>query len=103
MITLPYTTRVIVYREEEDCWIAHSLEMDLVAAGRIPAKAIQHLREITDVHISSILNAGNLESLFRRAPSDIFALFAASRDYNLAIGPDIYFIGDFNVRITIGD
>ena len=101
MIKLPYTPRVIIYREE-DCWIAHCIETDLVADGRSPIKAIQHLRKITDFYITSILNAGNLESLFRRAPSDIFALFMASKDYRCVVIPTKYVEG-FDVRITSGD
>jgi hypothetical protein len=92
---------VVLYREE-DHWIAHCIEMDLVADGLTPTKAIQHLRRIIDFQISSVLLAGNLESLFSRAPSDIIAAFYDAIPWPLTVSPTKY-IEFFNIRITSGD
>jgi predicted RNase H-like HicB family nuclease len=93
--------RVIIYQDNGD-WIAHCLEMDLVADGETPMKAIQQLRTTIDFQISSVLLTGNLESLFSRAPSDIYALFESSIPYLPIVIPTKY-IGSFYVRITSGD
>jgi predicted RNase H-like HicB family nuclease len=98
MIKLPYHLRVIIYCEEKDCWIAHCLEMDLVAHGLSPIEAVQHLRDIIDFQISSILETGNLESLFSRAPDDIVDLFNAASDVHL-IACSTKYVGNFSIRI----
>jgi hypothetical protein len=76
--------------------------MDLVADGQSPVRAFQHLRSMIDSQICAILETGNLESLFRRAPSYTMALFMASTDCHCLSVPSEYIEG-FDIRITSGD
>jgi hypothetical protein len=73
------TLRALIYRES-DWWLAHCLELDLVAEGKSPQAAFDHLLEITNMQIVTAIEAGDLESIFRPAPPEIQATWATSHD-----------------------
>jgi predicted RNase H-like HicB family nuclease len=64
----------IIYRED-DTWLAHCLEMDIVAEGETPGKAWRDLDDLCKLQINIALEEGDLESIFRPAPSEIWKLF----------------------------
>lgn len=71
--------RALIYRE--DCWwIAHCLELDLVAEGTSPVKAFENLQSLTQLQIATAMEEGDLQSIFRPAPPEIFAQFAIAHD-----------------------
>lgn len=61
--------RVLVYREDEE-WVAHLLEMDLVATGNSPEEAQSLLEDAAKAQISFCLQEG-LDP-FRNAPPEYF-------------------------------
>ncbi len=71
--------RFVVYREGE-WWIAHCLELDLVAEGRTAPAAVSDLADIASTQIASAKEAGDFASIFRPAPPEIWAMFVAAHD-----------------------
>ena len=69
----------IIYKED-DWWIAHCLELDLPAEGETPEAALKALFELTDTHIKNAIEEGDLESIFRAAPPELWRMFALASD-----------------------
>jgi predicted RNase H-like HicB family nuclease len=69
---------VVTYREGE--WsIAHCLQMDLVAEGKTPQEALDNVFDLIDFHVSTALEVGDIESVFRPAPAEIWKMFWLGR------------------------
>jgi hypothetical protein len=71
--------RAVVYRHQR-WWIAHCLELDLVAEGKTPAAALQDLIDISVSQVETAKKSGDLESIFRAAPPEIWAMFSRACD-----------------------
>jgi hypothetical protein len=71
--------RVLIYKEDE-FWIAHCLETDLVAEGGTLAQAIDHLVDISNVQIQAAIEEGDLAALFSPAPADVWRMYAVARE-----------------------
>jgi hypothetical protein len=71
--------RVVIYRHRE-WWIAHCLELDLVAEGTTPTNAFRDLVDISVSQVETATEMGNLESIFRAAPPEIWAMFSRASD-----------------------
>ena len=61
-------------------WIAHCLELDLVAEGNTPREAFENLVEISTLQVETARHNENLESIFRPAPPEIWAMFSRAGD-----------------------
>ena len=72
----------IVYREGK-FWIAHCLELDIVAEGASPDDAMAALISLCDLQIRVALEESDLESIFRPAPPEIWKLFASGNPLRL--------------------
>jgi len=69
----------ILIKKEDDLWVAHCLELDLVANA--PSKE-QVQKEIVNVIIAQVrycLVHDNMDYLFRRAPEDVWEEYNACR------------------------
>jgi hypothetical protein len=66
--------RGIVYREG-GLWIAHCLELDIVAEGPTPQAALDANLELCVFQIETALENDDLESVFRAAPAKYWTLF----------------------------
>jgi len=73
----------IVY-QENGTWIAHCLELDIVAEGKDPDDALDALISLCDLQITVALAEGGLESIFKPAPPEIWKMFWAGRHKLLA-------------------
>jgi hypothetical protein len=71
--------RAVVYPHGK-WWIAHCLELDLVAEGRDPLSALKDLLELSATQVSAAMEAGDLQSIFRSAPPELWALFSRASD-----------------------
>lgn len=78
--------RAVVYREGE-WWIAHCLEMDLVAEGKTPRQALRDLLEISLAHVRYADEQGDLNSVFRPAPPEIWRMFSTAEDIEMRRKP----------------
>ena len=79
--------RAIIYREDA-WWIAHCLELDLPAEGDSPKQALESLIDLISVQVDAAMEEGDLESIYRPAPSELWRLFSiATRDRPLRRKP----------------
>ncbi|MCC7474667.1 MAG: hypothetical protein IT425_04685 [Pirellulales bacterium] len=69
---------VLIYREDE-FWIAHCLETDLVGEGATDQEAMRSLIDISNIQIESALETGNLASIFSPAPPELWQSYAIAR------------------------
>jgi hypothetical protein len=74
-----FELRAVVYQQRE-WWIAHCLELDLVAEGRDLQSALRDLMDISSTQLQTALEAGDIESAFRPAPPEVWAMFARAAD-----------------------
>jgi hypothetical protein len=73
----------VVY-QENGTWIAHCLELDIVAEGKDADDAIDSLISLCDFQIKVALGEGDLGSVFRPAPPEIWRMFSAGKRRLLA-------------------
>ncbi len=71
--------RAVAYRHGE-WWIAHCLELDLVAEGRTTKDAIKDVMDLCCTQIETAMRSGDLQSIFRAAPPEIWAMFSRAED-----------------------
>jgi predicted RNase H-like HicB family nuclease len=76
--------RAVVYREG-DWWIAHCLELDLVAEGKSALEAFKNLNDLTNTQIETAIREGNLESILTPAPPKVWSMFFNGRADDLQI------------------
>lgn len=69
--------RALIYREG-DIWLAHCLELDIVAEGKTPQGASSDLMDLCNLQIKVALEDGDLKSVFRPAPSEFWKMFFMS-------------------------
>lgn len=70
--------RVITYREE-GVWLAHCLELDIVAEGQSSKQAVKDLVDLCVLQIKTAVEENDLESVIRPAPPAIWTLFFSSK------------------------
>ncbi len=86
MSKMSMTLRIIVYRESR-LWLAHCLEMDIVAEGKAPAAAVKDLLDLCFLQINVAGEEGDLESIFRPAPPAIWKMFFTSQKKRMVKPP----------------
>jgi predicted RNase H-like HicB family nuclease len=74
------TLRALIYRDD-DWWVAHCLETDVVAEGDTPVQAFDHLQALTDFQITAALEEGDLQSIFRQAPPEILSAGISDEEF----------------------
>ena len=80
--------RGVLYREAQWC-IAHCLEMDVVAEGDSPFEAFSSLVELCGIKIEEAMKDGNLRSIFRPAPHEIWELYTRAKRFRKPPGTTI--------------
>jgi predicted RNase H-like HicB family nuclease len=88
----------VVFYYEEDNWVAHCLEFDLVGCGKSKEEALQFLREAitTQVHVSA--EDDNPENLFSPADGKYWAMWACGK--HVAVGSLEIQVDSFQVEST---
>ena len=71
--------RFVVYREGE-YWFAHSLELDIVAEAKDTASALADALRLCALQLQFASDEGDLGSVFRPAPPEIWAMYAKAHD-----------------------
>ena len=80
--------RGVVYRERQ-WWIAHCLEMDVVAEGDSPFEAVSSAVELCGIKIEEAIRDGNLRSIYRPAPPELWELFDRGKRFRNPPGTTI--------------
>jgi predicted RNase H-like HicB family nuclease len=68
--------RIVFYREE-DTWIAHCLEFNLLGDGKTQAEALAQLSEAIQLQAAASIEYDNPRNLFSPADGKFFGMFAA--------------------------
>jgi hypothetical protein len=66
--------RVLGYKEN-DSWMAHCLEMDLVGSGRTFQEALRELSDLIDAQICFSIFKGNPSLLYHPAPPELIETY----------------------------
>lgn len=74
----------VVFYYEQDRWIAHCLEFDLMGDGDTQPEALECLSEAISLQIDASLVHNNPENLFTPAEGKFFHRFAQGK--NVAVG-----------------
>jgi len=69
---------VLLYRDEQQ-WVAHCLQLDLVEYGHTRKAAQAAILDVIRAHIEYAIEHDNMEYLFHPAPSDVWKLFLKSQ------------------------
>jgi hypothetical protein len=78
-----FQIRVLLYRDEPE-WVAHALEMDLVAYGMTEKNALRELRNLVFNQISFAMEKGEEHLMVFPAPKEFFARWEAAHTDALA-------------------
>jgi predicted RNase H-like HicB family nuclease len=70
-------TRYVIY-PEDGCWVAHSLELDIIGCGETPREAVEELKSNADAHLSYARFANT--DPFRAAPKKIQNLWQKANE-----------------------
>src|SRR5580704_12791727 len=70
--------RFIIYREE-DVWLAHCLELDIVAEGTSASEAMSDALRLCALQIEFAMEHGDIKSVFRAAPPEFWAMYSRSK------------------------
>ena len=70
--------RVLIYRED-DYWIAHCLEYDLLGDGKTVRTALKRLMGVIETQISYLKENDLMEQLYHPAPLQYWRRFATAR------------------------
>jgi len=71
--------RVVFYQEDES-WVAHCLEFDLVGAGSDPSKAFESLNSAIATQMAWSIEKNDMGRLFSPAPARCEEMFAEGED-----------------------
>jgi len=80
----------VVFYREDDCWIAHGLEFDLVGHGSTKQESLGLLLKHIRAQVADSFASGNLENLFFPAPGEIFDRFATGTPDDRAVGHVVF-------------
>jgi len=70
---------VIVERQANNTYLAHCLELDLLAEGNTPEEACNDLMDVIFVHVLTCIENDNLENLYFPAPKEVWEKFGLVR------------------------
>lgn len=79
MATLRIPVRVVFY-QEDNFWVAHCLEFDLVGHGTTHEQALEMLTGAIDTQVEASQDFENSANLFSPADGKYFRMFAAGSD-----------------------
>ena len=67
----------VLLKKEDDLYIAHCLELDIVAANTTVARAKKDLIDLIGTQLSYAFSNDNLDNLFHPAPPEVWQEFLA--------------------------
>ena len=65
----------VLLAKEDALYVAHCLQLDLVATGETPGEAKRNLLDVVEVQINYAFQHDNLEHLFKPAPGEVWTKF----------------------------
>ncbi|MEN6357478.1 MAG: hypothetical protein ABFD83_10380 [Armatimonadota bacterium] len=75
--TLKLRFNVLVEGQADGTYLAHCLELDLVAEGETLEQACHEIMNVIDVHVRTCIENDNMENLFFPAPKEVWEKLGA--------------------------
>lgn len=69
----------VFIKKEDDLWVGHCLELDIVATGSTPAEVKKDMEDLIITQVAHAFNNDNLDHLFRPAPAEVWEEFYKCR------------------------
>ncbi|MBI3822651.1 MAG: hypothetical protein HY289_08225 [Planctomycetes bacterium] len=66
--------RVVTY-QEDGVWLAHCLELDIVAEGKTSRQAFKDVVDLCNLQVNTAVEENDLLSIFRPAPAEFWKMF----------------------------
>jgi predicted RNase H-like HicB family nuclease len=76
----PLAVHIILY-PEQDLYLAHCLEFDLVAQGATPDEAFQNLLDAIELQVTYTMESGDIKNLIQLAPSEFWQMWVTAKEY----------------------
>ena len=70
----------ILVKEEDDMYVAHCLELDIVATGSSLEQVKKDMKDLINAQIDYAFTHNNLENLYRPAPTEVWRDFFACKE-----------------------
>ena len=70
----------ILVKKEDDLWIAHCLELDIVATSPVLKTVKKEIVDLITTQIDYAFNNNNLDNLYHPAPKEVWAQFYKCKD-----------------------
>lgn len=70
----------IIFYPEDDHYVAHCLEFDLVAQGHSTEESFQNLLDAIELQTAYALETGDLENLIQPAPPEFWRMLLKSQN-----------------------
>lgn len=86
-LEIPLTFAFYTAPDDEDVTCAHCLELDIVGQGLSSEEARQELMDAAELYVTCKVDEGEIESLFRPAPAEIWNAQTTERwSHSLVLG-----------------
>jgi len=72
MNTPPRLAFNVLVKPEDGLWVAHCLELDIVATGDSPNASVEDIRDLILCQVSNAIANKNMEYLYHPAPAKIW-------------------------------
>lgn len=70
----------ILARKENDLWVAHCLELDIVATSNSLADLKKEMEDLIITQVDYAFSNNNLDNLYHPAPPEVWSLFYACKE-----------------------
>ncbi len=70
----------VLVKEEDDMWVAHCLELDVVATSDTEEGAVTDIADLIRAQVSYAISHDNLEYLYHPAPSEVWEEFLRCKE-----------------------
>lgn len=78
----------VLVKFEDGLWVAHCLELDIVATGDDPRAAVADLQDLILAQVASAIENRNLEYLYHPAPQETWEEYRLARALDETSSPD---------------
>ncbi|MFP4668703.1 MAG: hypothetical protein ACLFMN_07895 [Desulfobacterales bacterium] len=69
----------VFIKKEEELWVGHCMELDIVATGSTPAEVKKDMEDLIVTQVAYAFSNDNLDHLFRPAPAEVWEEFYKCR------------------------
>jgi len=79
MHSAPRLAFTVLVKFEDGIWVAHCLELDIVATGNTPDQAASDIKDLIVAQVSCALSNNNMSNLYHPAPKEVWDEFRTAK------------------------